>query len=153
MDKTTAVDYADLRDNDPDRRRFSWRTVVFAFLRSRRHAHRRSADGEPIYLDAHSPTIAMLAIGVMVLSSLDAFFTLRLIDRGAREINPIMAAVMGEGTATFAVTKMLLTGLSVLALVFLERAQVFNRFRTGVVLSVAFAFYVCLVCYEILLLV
>lgn len=153
MDKTTAVEYSDLRDNEIDRRRFSWRTVVYAFLRSRRHAHRRVADGEPPYLDAHSPVLATLAIGVMVLSSLDAFFTLRLIERGAREINPIMAAMMGEGAATFAATKMLLTGLSVLVLVFLERAHVFNRVRTGVMLSAAFVFYVCLVCYEILLLV
>ena len=151
MEKTTAAGYPELRDRS-DRRRFTWRTVFYAFLRSRRRDHRRLDDGEPVYVDAHSPGIATLAIGVMIMSSLDAFFTLRLIDRGAREINPFMAAMMGEGTGTFAVTKMVLTGFSVLVLVFLERAQVFNRFRTGVMLSVAFAFYACLVCYEIVLL-
>jgi len=53
----------------------------------------------------------------MLLSCMDAFFTLRLLDLGAVEVNPIMAAVIGKSTATFAATKMFLTGFGILALV------------------------------------
>ena len=78
-----------------------------------------------------------------------------LVDFGilnCRSLTDITGLSALRSTGTFAVTKMVLTGFSVLVLVFLERAHVFNRFRTGVMLSVAFAFYACLVCYEIVLL-
>lgn len=149
--KKTAAGYPELREA-LDRRSFTWRTVVFGFLRSRRRNHRRVQDGEAVFSDWHHPWLFFLAVGVMILSSLDAFFTLQLLANGATEINPVMAAMIGEGTEAFAVSKMLLTGFSVLILVFLARAQMFNRFRTGLVLTGAFAMYSCLVCYEIVLL-
>lgn len=151
MEKTTAAGYTEHRERI-DRRQFGWRTVFYGFLKSRRRGHRRLDDGEDLYADWHHPWIFFLAVSVMILSSLDAFFTLQLLDRGATELNPIMAALIGEGTAQFAASKMLLTGFSILVIVFLSRAQVFNRFRTGAVLTFAFATYSCLVCYEILLL-
>ena len=79
---------------------------------------------------------------------MDAFFTLQLIDRGAIEINPIMAMMIGRGTMTFAASKMLMTGLGILVLVFLSRSRLFNVMRTGVVLTAFFSAYSCLVCYE-----
>ncbi len=62
----------------------------------------------------------------MLMSAMDAFMTLQLLDRGAIEINPIMAAVIGKSALTFAVTKMLLTGFCVLALVYLAKARFFE---------------------------
>ncbi len=151
-ESTSTISTSDSREID-DRRRFSWRTVLFGFLRSRRRAHRRLADDEPLFTDWHHPWLFFLATGIMLLSSIDAFFTLRLLDRGASEINPFMAAVMGEGTLAFAVSKMLLTGLGILVLVFLSRSRLFNRLRTGIALTVVFSFYCCLVCYEFVLLI
>jgi len=151
-DATTADDYPENRELT-DRRSFSWRTVMFGFLRSRRRAHRRWSESEPVFTDWHHPWLFFLAVGIMLLSTVDAFFTLRLIDLGATEINPVMAAMMGEGTLAFAVSKMLLTALSVLTLVFLAKAHVFNRIRTGIALTAAFSVYCCLVCYEFVLLV
>ena len=84
----------------------------------------------------------------MLLSCLDAFFTLQLIDRGMVEINPLMAIMIGKGILPFAATKMLLTGTGILALVFLSRSRLFNLMRTGLVLTIFFSAYACLVCYE-----
>jgi hypothetical protein len=131
-----------------DRRAFSWRTVCFGFLRSRRHGVRRGGDGEPVFVDRHHPWLFFLATGIMVMSSLDAFFTLQLLERGAYEANPIMAAVMDSGTAAFTASKMLLTGFGILALVFLARTRFFNRLRTGLFLTAFFSFYAVLICYE-----
>jgi hypothetical protein len=136
-----------------DRRRFSWRTVAYGFLRSRRRTHRRDEECEPIFTDWHHPWLFFLAVGIMLMSSMDAFLTLRLIDLGATEVNPVMAALMGEGTMAFAASKMLLTGLSILTLVFLAKARAFNRFRIGTALTVVFNFYCCLICYEFVLLI
>jgi len=136
-----------------DRRIVSWRTVLFGFFRSRRHATRRGAEEEPVFTDWHHPWLFFLSVGIMLLSCLDAFFTLQLLDRGAIEINPIMAAVIGKSATTFAVSKMVLTGFGILALVFLAKARFMNRFRTGLILTVFFSFYAVLVCYQFVTLI
>jgi hypothetical protein len=135
-----------------DRRAFGWRTVIFGFLRSRRREHRRSAEGEPVFIDWHHPWLFFLAVGTMLLSCLDAFFTLRLLDRGAIEVNPVMALAIDHGTLAFTVSKMLMTGLGILMLVFLSRSRLFNRVRTGLFLTVFFSVYACVVCYQFVLL-
>jgi len=131
-----------------DRRTLSWRTVLYGFLRSRRRVHRRELEAEVRFLDWHHPWLFFLAVGTMLLSSLDAFMTLLLIERGMVEINPVMAAVMGHGTAMFAATKLFMTGAGVMMLVFLAKAHFLNRFRAGLLLTVVFTGYACLVCYE-----
>ena len=138
---------------DSDRRVLSWRTFVFGYLRSRRRTTRRASEGIPIFTDYHHPWLFFLATGIMTLSCFDAFLTLQLLDRGAIEINPVMAAVINQGTLTFAVTKMLLTSIGILALVFLARATFMRRFRTGLILTFFFSGYAILVCYEFVFLI
>lgn len=131
-----------------DRRTLSWRTVLYGFLRSRRRDHRRELEQEVRFLDWHHPWLFFLAVGTMLLSSLDAFMTLLLIERGMVEINPVMAAVMGQSTELFAATKLSMTAAGVLMLVYLAKARFLNRFRTGLFLTLIFTGYACLVCYE-----
>ena len=131
-----------------DRRSFSWQTVVYGFLLSRRRTFRRDEDAEILFLDWHHPWLFFLSVGIMLMSCMDAFLTLRLIDGGMVEVNPVMAAMLGQGTAAFASSKMLMTGTSILTLVFLAKARFMNRFRTGAFLTVFFSAYACLVCYE-----
>ena len=132
-----------------DRRQFTWRTVFFGFMRSRRHAGgRRDEDGEVLFLDWHHPWLFFLAVGTMIMSCLDAFMTLRLMDYGWIEANPFMAALLGQGTEVFAATKIATTGTSILILVFLAKARFLNRVRAGLFLTVFFTLYACLVCYE-----
>ena len=134
---------------ESDRREFGWRTVVFGFLRSRRRQPRRSTDTDAILVDWHHPSLFFLAVGTMLLSCTDAFLTLILLEHGMIEANPFMASLLGNSTAVFAATKMTITGLSILTLVFLSEARFFNRFRTGLFLTIFFTAYACLVCYEI----
>ncbi len=136
-----------------DRRNFSWRTVTFGFLRSRRRDTRRASEAEPLFTDYHHPWLFFLATGIMLMNCFDAFFTLQLLDRGAMEVNPIMAAVIGKSTSTFAVTKMLLTSVAILVLVFLARSMFMNRIRTGLFLTFFFSCYAVLVCYEFVYLI
>ena len=122
-------------------------------MRSRRHAVRRDADAEPIFTDWHHPWLFFLAVGTMIFSCLDAFMTLQLLERGMYEANPVMAAIMGHGTVAFAVSKMFLTGTSILILVYLAKARFMNRLRTGLILTIFFSLYACLVCYEFVFLI
>lgn len=131
-----------------DRRSLSWRTVLYGFLRSRRRVHRREDEAEVRFIDWHHPWLFFLSVGIMLMSSLDAFMTLLLIERGMVEINPVMAAIMGQGTALFAASKLFMTGTGVMMLVFMARSRFLNRFRTGLFLTIIFSCYACLVCYE-----
>lgn len=136
-----------------DRRKLTWRTVFYGFLLSRRREYRRTSEGEAIFTDYHHPWLFFLATGIMALSALDAAFTLQLLDRGAIELNPVMDAVIGQGTLTFAMTKMVLTSVGILALVFLAKSRFMERFRTGAILTIFFVFYSILVCYEFVTLI
>jgi hypothetical protein len=135
-----------------DRRAFGWRTVFFGFLRSRRREHRRSSEDEPVFIDWHHPWLFFLAVGTMGLSCLDAFFTLRLLERGAIELNPFMAMAIDHGTLAFTVSKLFMTAVGILMLVFLSRSRFFDRVRTGLFLTAFFSVYACLVCYQFVLL-
>ena len=132
-----------------DRRQFTWRTVAYGFALSRRHNNRRLADDEVIFLDWHHPWLFFLATGTMLLSCADAFLTLKLLDLGMIEANPVMSAVMTQGTLVFTSTKLAMTGVGILMLVFLAKARFLNRVRTGLFLTMFFSFYACLVCYEL----
>ena len=132
-----------------ERREFTWRTVFFGFLRSRRHASRRDDDGDVIFLDWHHPWLFFLAVGIMLLSCADAFLTLTLMQHGMIEANPFMAGMLDQGGAAFAVSKIVMTGTGILILVFLAKSRFMNRFRTGLFLTFFFVVYCCLVCYEI----
>jgi hypothetical protein len=150
MDDTavTSVASADRREDD-DRREFTWRTVFFGFMRSRRHSPRRVDEGDVVFLDWHHPWLFFLAVGIMLLSCADAFLTLTLLQHGMIEANPFMARMLGQGGTAFAVSKVVMTGTSILILVFLAKSRFMNRFRTGLFLTFFFAVYCCLVCYEI----
>lgn len=132
-----------------DRRTFSWRTVAYGFTLSRRHEHRRSADDDVIFLDWHHPWLFFLATGTMLLSCVDAFLTLQLLERGMVEANPVMNAIMAHGTTVFTSTKLAMTAFGIFVLVFLAKARFLNRMRTGLFLTTFFSFYACLVCYEV----
>jgi hypothetical protein len=131
-----------------DRRSFSWRTALFGFARSRRHSLRREEDADELFLDWHHPWLFFLAVGTMIMSCIDAFMTLQLLQRGMVEVNPVMAAMLGQSTAAFAACKVTMTGTSILILVFLAKIRFLNRIRAGLFLTVFFSFYACLICYE-----
>ena len=131
------------------RRQFGWRTVFFGFLRSRRRDLRRDADSDVIFIDWHHPWLFFLSVGTMLLSCVDAFLTLILINNGMIEANPVMATLMGQGTNIFVATKLAMTGFGILTLVFLAKSRFLDRFRTGIFLTVFFTGYASLVCYEI----
>ncbi len=139
---------SDKREED-SRREFSWRTVFYGFIRSRRRANRRTADDEIVFLDWHHPWLFFLATGTMLLSCADAFLTLQLMNVGMVEANPFMQAVMAQSTLMFTSTKLAMTAFGILVLVFLAKSRFLNRFRTGLFLTIFFSCYACLVCYEL----
>jgi hypothetical protein len=148
-DQMELIQSMDNKREESERRDFTWRTVFYGFMRSRRHAHRRIVDEEVVFLDWHHPWLFFLSIGTMLLSAADAFLTLQLIERGMMEVNPVMNAVMVQSTTLFTSTKLAMTAFGILVLVYTAKSLFLNRFRAGAILTVFFSFYACLVCYEL----
>jgi hypothetical protein len=137
------------RRQTDDRRAPSWRTLISGHRHARRRDLRRSEDASSAFVDWYHPWLLFLALGSMVLSCLDAFLTLELLQRGMIEANPLMALLLRQGTAVFAVSKIAMTGISIIILVLCSRIQFMNYLPTGLLLTALFSVYCCLVCYQV----
>jgi len=136
----------------PDRRkRVLWSLVYGSFNPRRRGPHR---DGENLLaaVDWHHPQ--WLAIGMLIVafSCGDALLTLILMTRGAYELNPLMAALIGGSATRFAFVKITLTAVGVVFLTQLSRLRTFGRVPVGFILYTVLALYGTLIFYEFQLL-
>jgi hypothetical protein len=114
----------------------------------RRQAVRRLADRRMIsILDYYSPRLFAVIVGILVLSLLDALLTLYLIDRGASEMNPVMAYFLEKGPLVFMVAKYLLTSLALI--IFL---LAFNSVSPGASVSYRSLFFFALIAFGLVIL-
>ncbi len=96
-------------------------------IKGRRERFRRREDRRPFQRpDRYSPQVIFLMLTVIGLSLLDAFFTLMLMERGAREINPIMAYCLEQSPTLFIGVKYCLTAASVITVLFIKDAYLFK---------------------------
>lgn len=142
--------YVDRRTN-AERRQTVWRAVLVGGLRPRRRAGRRATDHVEPVVDWHGPGLLFSAVLALLLCSLDAFMTLTLLNHGAHEANPVMAAALVDGRL-FAISKMALTGLGLVALVAVARFRLFRVLRAGYVVHAVLVGYAVLIAYEVWLL-
>jgi Domain of unknown function (DUF5658) len=61
------------------------------------------------------PTIALIALAVLALNLVDAAFTLRHLELGAIELNPLMRELLEQGPVGFVLGKHLMVGTGVVA--------------------------------------
>lgn len=99
-------------------------------------------------MDWHHPQWLAIAVLIVSFSCADAFLTLLLIEHGAREINPVMAPLIGGSVVAFASVKIALTALGVVFLTQLARLRAFGRIPVGLVLYSVLAVYAALILYE-----
>jgi Domain of unknown function (DUF5658) len=112
--------------------------------RAPRRVHERTLGG----VDWHHPQWLAIAILIVVFSCADALLTLMLVERGAYEVNPLMAPlVVGSGLA-FAGVKIGLTAAGVVLLTQLARLRAFGNIPVGVLLYMVLAVYGALIAYE-----
>jgi hypothetical protein len=131
------------------RRRVWWSVFYGSFNPRRRTPPRRALDSRFQSLDWHAAPLLAVAIGILLLSVVDAFLTLVLLQGGAEEVNPIMAALIYRSVAAFAALKMAMTSVSVVLMVFLARYRFMRLLRVEWVLYVVLVGYLGLVGYEI----
>jgi hypothetical protein len=119
-----------------------------SFNPRRRAPSRRLNDTRFHSPDWHSPHLLAIAISISLLSMVDAFLTVVLLQGGAKEINPIMAVLIYKNIAIFAAMKMAMTGVSVVFMVVLARYRFMRLVRVEWALYAVLAAYVTLISYE-----
>ena len=86
--------------------------------------------------ETHSPKTLAVILLIILLSITDAYLTLDLIDRGAVELNPIMAYYLNHGALAFFGMKYLLTCASIIIILIIKDLYLFRTKVKGKVLFV-----------------
>jgi hypothetical protein len=135
-----------------DRRRHSWRTVTYCGLygRGRRRQPRRS--GHNYYLDWYDPKLVFTGIAVLLMSCLDALFTLTLLSKGAHEANYFMARLLETSDGLFVAVKLAVTAFGIVFLLMHAHFQVLRITSGKRLLQLTVLVYGLLISYELILL-
>ena len=135
-----------------ERRRHVLRALLHGSFRPRRRGPRRADEHQVSAVDWHHPQWLAIAMLIVMFSAADALLTLMLMERGAYEINPFMAPLVGGSALSFALVKVGLTAGGVVLLTQIARVRAFGRIPVGVFLYSVLALYGALIAYEFSLL-
>ena len=121
----------------------------------RRIQARRKGEEKNCYVDQyHDPMLFLVVLSIIIMSILDAFFTILLLENGdIIEVNPLMAALIEKGSFYFFNVKYLLTALSLILLVIHKNFLFFGAFKTTHVIFFIFGGFFLLNTYQIYLLI
>lgn len=133
--------------------RGAFRLAAAAGSLKRRRGRRKTDLEQGFYTDHHDAPLLLVALSIVLFSLLDSIFTLQLIARGAEELNPLMAHLINIDVQVFAWTKTLVTASVLVLLVAHANHVLFGLFRVRRVLQLGLAGYVCLVAYQVVLMV
>jgi hypothetical protein len=103
----------------PDRRQRADRRALSTTLRSalrsqgRRTGFRRRGEGRQCYVDGLAWRVVVLVALVYVGSILNALLTLRYLEDGGGEANPLMHLALAYGPTVFVALKLSITGVAV----------------------------------------
>lgn len=138
------------RRHRSDRRRQLWWSVCYGSFNPRRRSPPRRLDDSRFHsLDWHSAHLLAVCISILLLCVVDAFMTVVLLQGGAYEVNPIMAALIYRSVALFAALKMGMTGASITLMVILARYRFLRLLRVEWVLYGVLIAYASLIGYEV----
>jgi hypothetical protein len=87
--------------------------------------------------EKHGPRLVAVILTLVMLSVLDSFLTLELINRGATEVNPVMAYYLSHGPLVFFSVKYFLTAAPILLVLTYKNVHLFGtRFQVKMILPI-----------------
>jgi hypothetical protein len=137
----------------PDRRQ-SPTSVWGSFPPAGRRMRQRRADEHrrAYFVDRFPPMLFAFLLMLLLASIVDGLLTLRLIEAGGEEVNPLMARLLNFGVFPFLLGKYLLTAVGLPLLVIFKNHYVFGtRIRVGYLIPGLVALYAILICYQLVL--
>jgi hypothetical protein len=136
------------RRKQPDRRGFPTRPFSkYIFKGRRRHARRKEED-KNYYVDRYDAKYLALVLSILVLCVFDAYFTLKIILYGGKELNPLMIKFLDRFPEMSLFMKYLVTVISLVILLVHKNFILFDKVKADFFLYVIFSLYFFLVLYE-----
>ena len=125
-------------------RRSNYKAQFKYFLvNGRRETARREEDTTRLFFfDRYNHRMFAAITAILMLSIFDAVLTLILIERGASELNPVMAYFLEYGPLPFIIAKYLLTSFGVVILLIFKNVFIkkINMYTQSLFTCVIFAF-------------
>ena len=137
------------RRNARDRRNPTFKGFLIGCIKCRRRGPRRAESYLYFQTDWYDVKLLVMALGLLLLSCIDAALTMYLLDRGATEANPLMNYLLTKGIHTFVYTKVAMTAICIIVLVMHYHSRIFNWLRVDVLLLFALFIYSGVVTYEL----
>ena len=135
-----------------DRRRHSWRTVTYCGINGRGRRRDARRNGHNYYLDWYEPKLVLTGLAILLMSCLDALFTLTLLSKGASEANYFMARLLETGDGLFVAVKLAVTAFAIVFLLMHSHFHVLRITSGKRLLQFVVPVYGLLIGYELVLL-
>ena len=148
---TAAATVSAERRDGHDRRRHNWRTVTYCGLHGRGRRRQARRHDHSYYLDHYDGRLVLTGLLVLLLSCVDALFTLTLLSKGAYEANYLMAQLLEIGHQPFVITKVAVTAAGVLFLLMHAHFRILRVTNGKSMLLFLAGVYALLIAWEILL--
>lgn len=118
-------------------------------MKDRRDSSKRS---KAAYVDRYSWQVVLCVIGIMILSAMDAFFTLNILAKGGEELNIFMAVLIEDNITKFVSIKLALTAFALLLLTIHQNVKLIASLRVRHLQYMVLVGYASLIGYELHLL-
>lgn len=135
----------------PERRNQHMQSLLYSFFKRRRRGLRRDVDRHKgHYVDIHEPKSLIIGVAILVMSSMDACFTLLLYKYGVEEFNPVMKLLIDIDIMLFIKTKIAVTAFCIIFFIAHENFWLLkNKIKVHSVMSATMVMYFILVNYQI----
>jgi len=132
----------------PDRRLIPTRPLGLYALWGRRKKARREEEDRNYYVDRYESRYFILISLILALCVLDAYFTLKIIDFGGKELNRLMLIFLYKKPISALIFKYLVTAVSIIFILIHKNFRVFGKVKVCSLIDVFFSVYLTLVAYE-----
>lgn len=132
----------------PDRRRTPTKPLSRYALWGHRKKSRREEEDNNYYVDWYEPRFFILISLILILCVLDAFFTLKIIDLGGRELNRFMLVFLYKKPISALVFKYMVTAAGIAFVLVHKNFMIFGRIKAGFLIYALFLIYLILGVYE-----
>ncbi len=120
----------------------------YIFKGKRRHARREEED-QNYYVDRYDTKYLVLIASILILCVFDAYFTLKIIHHGGKELNPLMIRFLDRAPEVSLFLKYVITVVSLVILLMHKNFILFGKVKAYFFLYVIIFLYAVLVLYEV----
>ena len=132
-----------------DRRRSPTRPFSRYIFKGRRKHARRVLENWNYYVDRYEARYLALVLSIVVLCVFDAYFTLKIIHFGGKELNPLVIKFLDKFPELSLIMKYLVTVISLVIILVHKNFILFGRVKAFFFLYMIFFLYLLLVLYEV----